>query len=43
MRFEEYSQKWIPAGLSYNITEGKWNKLNIFTDITGISSQNSLD
>ena len=43
MRFEEYSQKWVPAGLSYNITEGKWNKLNIFTDITGISSQNSLD
>ena len=43
MRFEEYSRKWVPAGLSYNITEGKWNKLNIFTDITGISSQNSLD
>ena len=43
MRFEEYSQKWVPAGLSYNITESKWNKLNIFTDITGISSQNSLD
>ena len=43
MRFEEYSQKWVPAGLSYNITEGKWNKLNIFTNITGISSQNSLD
>ena len=43
MRFEEYSRKWVPAGLSYNITESKWNKLNIFTDITGISSQNSLD
>ena len=43
MRYEEYSGKWVPAGLSYNIDENKWNKLNIFTDITGISSQNSLD
>ena len=43
MRYEEYSRKWVPAGLSYNTTEGKWNKLNVFTDITGISSQNSLD
>ena len=35
MRFEEYSGKWVPAGLSYNTVEGKWDKLNVYTDITG--------
>ena len=43
MRYEEYSRKWVPAGLGYDTANGQWNKLNVFTDITGISSSSSLD
>jgi hypothetical protein len=28
-RYEEYSGKWVPAGLEYNATTG-WSRLNLY-------------
>jgi len=38
-RYEEYSGQWVPAGLSYDLDNHRWNRLNI-RDMSGLSTSN---
>ena len=40
VRYEEYSKKWVPAGVEFDTATGIWKALNIYT-IAGIASQQS--
>lgn len=40
VRYEEYSKKWVPAGVEFDTAAGVWKALNIYT-IAGIASQQS--
>lgn len=40
VRYEEYSKKWVPAGVEFDTATGLWKALNIYT-IAGIASQQS--
>lgn len=40
VRYEEYSKKWVPAGVEFDTAAGIWKALNIYT-IAGIASQQS--
>ena len=42
VRYEEFSQKWVPAGLSYNTATGLWDFLNVY-DVAGISNTYGID
>ena len=37
VRYEEYSKKWVPAGVEFDTATGLWKALNIYT-IAGIAS-----
>ena len=44
-RYEEYSKRWVPAGVSCDINAvpaKKWNSLNVYT-ITGLATSTSLE
>ena len=36
-RFEPYSAQWVPAGLGYDISNNRWNKLTL-ADMSGLSA-----
>jgi len=42
IRYEEYSKKWVPAGVSYDTANHQWNSLNVYT-ITGLATNISFE
>lgn len=42
VRYEEYSQKWVPAGVEFDTATGVWKPLNIYT-ITEYSTSTAVD
>ena len=42
IRYEEFSQKWVPAGVEYDLATGQWKFLNVY-DITGLNTSTSIE
>lgn len=43
LRYEEYSERWVPAGVYYDLPNNRWESLNVFTDILNDSSYTRYD